>query len=116
MHTSHTMQQSWFTPFLPLLEKTEAKLLEPSTFTTPELRKINSFFFASFTIVSTASPPLQVPEFFPLLKGNDLASPLNMEDKCPISSTIQFPTHNDMRRGVVLPFCRLRNLNIKNSL
>lgn len=84
-HTSHTMQQSWFTPFWPFFEKTEAKLLEPSTFTEPEVRKIKSFFFASFAIASAASLPLHLPEFLPFLNANDLASPLNMEDKCPIS-------------------------------
>jgi hypothetical protein len=96
-HTSHTMQQSWLIPFMPLLEKTEAKLLEPSTFTTPEPRKIKSFFFASFAIASAASLSLKFLVFFPFLNENDLASPLNMEDKRPIISTIQFPPPTNMR-------------------
>lgn len=82
------MQQSWFTPFLPLLEKTEAKLFEPSTLTVPELHSIKSFFLASFAIASAASLPSQFPEFLPFFIENDLANPLNIEDKCPINSTI----------------------------
>jgi hypothetical protein len=94
------MQHSWFTPFLPLFEKTEAKLLEPSTFTVPEVRKIKSFFFASFAIASAASlPVLHLPEFLPFLNENDLAIPLNMDDKCPISYEIQCPPPTDMRSG-----------------
>lgn len=81
------MQQSWLTPFWPLLEKTEAKLFEPSAFTVPEVRRIKSCFFASFAIASAASLPLwRFSEFLPLLSENDLASPLNMEDQCPITS------------------------------
>lgn len=85
MHTSQTMAQSWLTPFWPLLEKTEAKFFEPSTFTYPEDNKIESFFLASFAIASAAPLPSQLQEFFSFFNENDLASPLNIEEKCPIS-------------------------------
>lgn len=89
------MQQSWFTPFWPLFVQTEAKLLEPLTFTVPEDRSIKSFFFASFAIASAASLPLRFSEFLPLLSEKDLASPLNMDDKCPIpTKSFQFEIQN----------------------
>lgn len=85
LRTSQTMQQSWLTPFWPLLEKTEAKLLEPSTLTMPEVQRIMSFFLASLAIASAASLPPHLPELFPLFNEKDLANPLNMFEKCPIT-------------------------------
>lgn len=96
MHTSQTMAQSWFTPLLPLLEKTDAKLLEPSTFTKPEDLKIKSFFLASFAIASAAPLPSQLSELFPFLLANDFANPLNMEEKCPIALT-KSPQHTTIK-------------------
>ena len=82
------MQQSWLTPFLPLLEKTDAKLLEPSTLTVPELHIIMSFFLASFANASAASLPPHLLEFFAFLNESDLANPLNIDEKCPINAAI----------------------------
>jgi hypothetical protein len=82
------MQQSWLVPFWPLLEKTEAKLFEPSTLTVPELHKIKSFFLASLAISSTASLLSHLTEFLPFFSENDLAKPLNIEEKCPINTSI----------------------------
>lgn len=93
--TSHTMQQSWFTPFSPFFENTEAKVSEPSALSTPEVHNIESFLFASFIMAFAAScPPSlpRLPEFLPFLKENDLASPLNMVEKCPISLAIPILT------------------------
>lgn len=91
------MQQSWLIPLLPLLLKTEAKLFEPLTLTVPEVRSIKSFFFASLAISSAASLAILHlhPElFFPFLNDRDLASPLNMADKCPILASSQFHTNH----------------------
>lgn len=107
--TSQTIAQSWFTPFLPLLEKTEAKLLEPSTFTQPDDLKIRSFFLASFAIASAASLPSPFPEFFPRLIENDLPNnPLNMEENCLITSRILYHSHKGKNRRIKLssPPCR----------
>lgn len=86
------MQQSWLTPLLPLLEKTEAKLLEPWTLTVPEEDRIKSFFLASLAIASAASLPSCFPQLvlLPFFKDNDLANPLNMDDKCPIYTCMYF--------------------------
>jgi len=73
------MQQSWLTPFLPLLEKTEAKLFEPSTLTMPELLIKERFLFASFANASAASLPLHL--VLPFFIFNDFANPLNMDEK-----------------------------------
>lgn len=82
------MLQSWFTPFLPRLEKTDTKLFDPSTLTVPEDFNISSFFFASFTMASTASLPPQFPELFNLFIDMDLVNPLNISEKCPIDTDL----------------------------
>lgn len=99
------MQQSWLAPFWPLFEQTEAKFLEPLALTTPEDRSIKSFFLASLAIASAASLPPQTSELFPLL--NDLTIPLNMDERCPITSAIQF--HQK-------PRFQVQNINLPISL
>ena len=92
VHTSHTKQQSWLIPFWPLLEKTEAKLLEPYALTVPDEHNIKSLLLASFAMASAASLPSQLPlELVPFFVAIDLASPLNIDDRCPISFSISSP-------------------------
>lgn len=86
--TSHTMKQSWFTPFFPLWEKTAAKFFDPSALTVPEERNINSFFLASLAISSAASRPTQFSEFLPFLMERDLANPLNILENGPINPAV----------------------------
>ena len=93
------MQQSWLTPFSPFFENTEAKVFEPSALTTPVVHNIESFLFASLIMAFAASRPpssTRLAEFLPFLKENDLASPLNMVEKCPISFEISILLKNQL--------------------
>lgn len=82
--TFQTMEQSWFTPFSPLLEKADTKLPEPSTSIDPDDRRIVPFFLAALAIESAASLPPSAAAFF-LPAYRDFTSPLRKPGNCPIN-------------------------------
>lgn len=86
--TSHTTQQSWFTPFSPLCVWTHTKLFELSAWKLPQDLRIISFFFASLASASAASLPPSSPRRLLLLLSlrmdREFASPFSIEENCCI--------------------------------
>lgn len=74
-NTSQMTKQSWLIPLLPLLEQTEACLVDLLVLMVPVELSTNSFRFASFTNAFTAAlPTTSCPLLLALLIDTDLTS------------------------------------------